>query len=278
MSEVVYTVEALIDIRQSGKRGPVSKTIEVLIKWLNYPESENTWEPIANLNKNAAVGMIEDLKERHDQNPPRVKIADEAINYFEKESNKKKEQQEKQRGKKAQENFSEYEIREENRFKKVSTNSIAENYKAPYTEFSFPDAKSSDNQKSKEVGFQAAMTVQGNTSTSNPKDENFNIPIVKKKFLTKYTSFERSFGEKQFYVRKLKIDPSASMKIIDVQKVSLEQELASCDNPEGFARFMYDELLKIIEKHDEKIQQCLSLAKVKMNSAQTTEKQPSFLS
>ena len=43
--EELYSVEKILDkrIRKGGRA-------EYLIKWLNYPESENTWEPENNLN------------------------------------------------------------------------------------------------------------------------------------------------------------------------------------------------------------------------------------
>ena len=38
-----YEVEAILDRRTRRRR------LEYLIKWLSYPDSENTWEPAANL-------------------------------------------------------------------------------------------------------------------------------------------------------------------------------------------------------------------------------------
>ena len=40
-----YEVEAIRD-----KRVLVNGSLEYLIKWQNYPETENTWEPMPNLN------------------------------------------------------------------------------------------------------------------------------------------------------------------------------------------------------------------------------------
>lgn len=40
-----YTVEAI----RAKRRNPVTNQVEYLIKWENYPESDNTWEPKENL-------------------------------------------------------------------------------------------------------------------------------------------------------------------------------------------------------------------------------------
>lgn len=42
--EEVYTVEKILK-----KRTGVSGVTEYFLKWKNYPESENTWEPVKNL-------------------------------------------------------------------------------------------------------------------------------------------------------------------------------------------------------------------------------------
>jgi hypothetical protein len=40
----IFLVEKLLDRRWHKKR------VEYLVKWLNFPDSENTWEPKANIN------------------------------------------------------------------------------------------------------------------------------------------------------------------------------------------------------------------------------------
>jgi chromobox protein 1 len=51
-----YVVERIVDKRKLKKRG-----VEYLIKWKDWPESTNTWEPIENLN---CPQMITDFEER----------------------------------------------------------------------------------------------------------------------------------------------------------------------------------------------------------------------
>ena len=42
--EEVYSVEKLVDVKDDGKKGRM-----FLVKWKGYPASQNTWEPVANL-------------------------------------------------------------------------------------------------------------------------------------------------------------------------------------------------------------------------------------
>ena len=45
IDEDIFTVEAIV----GHKPGPSPNTFLYLIKWENYPESENTWEPASHL-------------------------------------------------------------------------------------------------------------------------------------------------------------------------------------------------------------------------------------
>jgi hypothetical protein len=56
-----YTVEKIVDRRM------VKGKYEYLIKWEDYPESENTWEPLKNL------GSIKELVDEYDKEFPKEK-------------------------------------------------------------------------------------------------------------------------------------------------------------------------------------------------------------
>lgn len=60
--EEEYTVESVKDMRiRNGKK-------EFLLKWRNYPDSENTWEPEANLDCPDLIGEFEDkLKKKKEE-------------------------------------------------------------------------------------------------------------------------------------------------------------------------------------------------------------------
>ena len=56
-----FAVEKILDSRQSVVKGHL--VIEYLVEWLNYPDSENTWEPEENLQ-----GAPDRLQEFYNQN------------------------------------------------------------------------------------------------------------------------------------------------------------------------------------------------------------------
>ena len=57
ISEDQYEVEKIIGYRKVNKRH------EYLVKWLNFDESENTWEPIRNLTN--CKKLLKEFKERN---------------------------------------------------------------------------------------------------------------------------------------------------------------------------------------------------------------------
>lgn len=61
MTGKVYRVEKLESIRKEPSKGKYSGLF-VFVKWKNYSASENTWEPVENLNKQSAVSMLEELE------------------------------------------------------------------------------------------------------------------------------------------------------------------------------------------------------------------------
>ena len=65
-----YTVEKIVD------RRIVKGKYEYLIKWEDYPDSENTWEPLKNL------GSIKDLVDEYDKQFPKEKNENEKKNDY----------------------------------------------------------------------------------------------------------------------------------------------------------------------------------------------------
>ena len=65
-----YTVEKIVD------RRIVKGKYEYLIKWEDYPDSENTWEPLKNL------GSIKDLVDEYDKQFPKEKNENEKNNDY----------------------------------------------------------------------------------------------------------------------------------------------------------------------------------------------------
>ena len=56
-----YDVEAILDSRPTrNKRG-----VQYLVKWLDYSESENTWEPSSSLMNEKVLALIEDFHRRY---------------------------------------------------------------------------------------------------------------------------------------------------------------------------------------------------------------------
>ncbi|XP_069138883.1 chromobox protein homolog 1-like, partial [Argopecten irradians] len=61
VEEEEYTVEKILDVRvKSGKR-------EYLLKWVGYPDSENTWEPEENLDCPDIIAAYEDKRKKREQ-------------------------------------------------------------------------------------------------------------------------------------------------------------------------------------------------------------------
>ena len=62
VSEIFYIVERIDDIAESKiKRVKSRAGVTIFIKWEGYPLSDNTWEPIENLNLVNALEMLEGL-------------------------------------------------------------------------------------------------------------------------------------------------------------------------------------------------------------------------
>ena len=57
-----YEVEYIIDIKKYKPKNKTLPPIAILIKWVGYEMNDSTWEPIDNLNPEAAIELIEELK------------------------------------------------------------------------------------------------------------------------------------------------------------------------------------------------------------------------
>lgn len=57
-----YVVERLVKIKKISATKKFCG-IQVFIKWKDYPETQNTWEPIENLNPDSAIEMLDELSE-----------------------------------------------------------------------------------------------------------------------------------------------------------------------------------------------------------------------
>jgi len=57
MGDEVYDVEAIANSRRAGKAK--GGGVEYLVKWLDYGEEENTWEPGASLDNPQVRGLID---------------------------------------------------------------------------------------------------------------------------------------------------------------------------------------------------------------------------
>jgi Chromo (CHRromatin Organisation MOdifier) domain len=56
-----FFVESIV----SHRGNPTRSAIEFLVKWRDYPESENSWEPYSNLRDNAILHDYLKLKNLH---------------------------------------------------------------------------------------------------------------------------------------------------------------------------------------------------------------------
>lgn len=93
----VYEVEQLEDIRLIGERGALDQRTEVLVKWLDYPRTENTWEPIKHINKSSVEMFLTDLKMRLRNNKPKLKMIDDALAFIDYKNKQKIEAVERKR-------------------------------------------------------------------------------------------------------------------------------------------------------------------------------------
>ena len=69
--EPVYDVEAIVTSRKASKRRGGA---EYLIKWLDYGEEANTWEPLPNLASETVQSLIRDFHARNSSafRPPNI--------------------------------------------------------------------------------------------------------------------------------------------------------------------------------------------------------------
>ena len=92
--EGLYIMECFRDIRtRKGKKKKSTgkaPNIELLIKWVDYEEQDNTWEPINNIsNPDTGITMLEEFKPSittmnvsKDQKDQRLKLVEKARSYF----------------------------------------------------------------------------------------------------------------------------------------------------------------------------------------------------
>jgi len=60
--EEIYDVEAIANSRRAGK---AKGGVEYLVKWLDYGEEENTWEPGTNLDNPRVRKLIDTFHRTH---------------------------------------------------------------------------------------------------------------------------------------------------------------------------------------------------------------------
>lgn len=82
MPSEIFEVEKLLDIKCEQSK------VYVYVKWEDYSEEENTWEPIQNLGKWCAVKLLNELKLKID-NPRKIAMIDASINHLNKNSQKR---------------------------------------------------------------------------------------------------------------------------------------------------------------------------------------------
>ena len=85
VSEIFYIVERIEDIADAKSRNVKSRAgVSIFIKWEGYPLSDNTWEPIENLNLVNAVDMLEGLytNPKVNVNSRKRILIDKAVEYI----------------------------------------------------------------------------------------------------------------------------------------------------------------------------------------------------
>ena len=80
--ESVYEVEKFVSIKREGPRKRNLCGIKVFIKWKDYSHDENTWEPVENLNRGAAIGMMRDFVSEVQDDRKKIKLIEEAIHWL----------------------------------------------------------------------------------------------------------------------------------------------------------------------------------------------------
>ena len=77
MSNTEYDVESIRDI-ESGRGGE----LRVLIKWENYPEEDNSWEPVTNIQSLSSLGIIDNLRRKVQHDTQKSKLVERLLTHF----------------------------------------------------------------------------------------------------------------------------------------------------------------------------------------------------